>query len=106
MLPAHPPLPTARNLPFHVAVGSHSSIAIRESGDGVSVAATLQWAGGAATYSTAVIVTLGNVSVLSASQDGGCCQPAAAINTSAPIIGEPPWTLATLAGLCGQAGRF
>ena len=42
-MPAHPPLPTAWNLPFHVVLsGSHTSILMSESLDGVSVAATLQ----------------------------------------------------------------
>ncbi len=45
MVPAHPPLPTARSLPFHPVVGSQTSILIFESVDGVNVAATLQNAG-------------------------------------------------------------
>src|SRR5688572_9523121 len=45
MLPFHPPLPVAWNLPFHPEAGSHTSILISESGDGLSVAATRQNAG-------------------------------------------------------------
>ena len=40
--PAHPPLPTAWNLPFHPPVGSHTSILISESLVGFNVAATRQ----------------------------------------------------------------
>ena len=45
IVPAHPPFPTARNLPFQFSAGSHSSISIWESADGVSVASTRQKAG-------------------------------------------------------------
>jgi hypothetical protein len=45
MTPAHPPLPTAWNLPFQCSTGSHTSISIAESGDGFSIAATRQCAG-------------------------------------------------------------
>src|SRR6185503_7248226 len=45
MLPFHPPLPVDWNLPFHPAAGSHTSILMSESGEGVSVAATRQKAG-------------------------------------------------------------
>src|SRR5882757_5505991 len=45
MLPAHAPLPTACSLPFHACAGSHTSILMSESLDGVSVAATRQNAG-------------------------------------------------------------
>jgi len=45
MFPAHPPLPTARNLPFQFCVGSHSSIPMCESDDGSSVATTRQNSG-------------------------------------------------------------
>src|SRR4051794_29736860 len=47
IVPAHPPLPTAWNLPFQPDAGSHTSILISESGDGVSVAATRQNPGSA-----------------------------------------------------------
>src|SRR5215510_2307674 len=48
IVPAHPPLPTAWNLPFHVELsGSQTSILMSESLDGVNVAATLQKAGSA-----------------------------------------------------------
>src|SRR6476619_3121001 len=48
MVPAHPPLPTAWNLPFHALLsGSHTSILMSESLEGVSVAAILQNAGSA-----------------------------------------------------------
>src|SRR5262245_8342105 len=40
--PVHAPLPTACNFPFHPEVGSHTSILMSESLDGVSVAATRQ----------------------------------------------------------------
>src|SRR5882672_12141314 len=43
MVPAHPPLPTAWNLPFHVVLsGSQTSILMSESLVGVSVAVTRQ----------------------------------------------------------------
>src|SRR5882724_1014558 len=53
MLPAHAPLPTASNLPFHpppppANVGSQISILMSESLEGVSVAATRQNGGSAA----------------------------------------------------------
>ena len=37
-MPAHPPLPTPCNFPFHPAAGSHTSTLMSESLDGVSVA--------------------------------------------------------------------
>src|SRR5262247_3127508 len=45
MVPAQPPLPTAWYLPFHPALGSQTSILMSESDEGVSVAATRQYAG-------------------------------------------------------------
>ena len=39
MLPFHPPLPTAWNLPFQPDAGSQTSILISESDEGFSVAA-------------------------------------------------------------------
>src|SRR5262249_40511399 len=42
MVPAHAPLPTDSNLPFHPDSGSHTSIFISESFVGVNVAATRQ----------------------------------------------------------------
>src|SRR4051794_35177093 len=45
IVPAHPPLPTAWNFPFHPAVGSHTSILMSESLDGAMVAATRQNSG-------------------------------------------------------------
>src|SRR6185295_11117129 len=46
MMPAAPPLPVPRNLPFHAAVGGiQTSILMCDSGVGVSVAATRQNAG-------------------------------------------------------------
>ena len=45
MLPFQPPLPIAWNLPFQPAAGSHTSILMSESADGLSVAATRQNAG-------------------------------------------------------------
>src|SRR2546428_811744 len=45
MTPAQPPLPTAWNFPFQATAGSHTSILMSESDDGVSVAATRQNAG-------------------------------------------------------------
>src|SRR2546430_13527547 len=45
MLPAHPPLPTARNLPFQFCAGIHNSIPMCESADGASVATTRQNSG-------------------------------------------------------------
>src|SRR5688500_5275777 len=45
MLPFHPPLPTAWNLPFQPDAGSQTSILMSDSGVGVSVAATRQNAG-------------------------------------------------------------
>src|SRR5229473_1496110 len=45
MVPAHPPLPTASNLPFHPDSGIQISTLISESLDGFSVAAMRQNAG-------------------------------------------------------------
>src|SRR5688572_8751926 len=45
MVPAQPPLPTAWNLPFHATAGSHTSILMSESEEGVCVATTRQKAG-------------------------------------------------------------
>src|ERR1700684_2869009 len=45
MLPAQPPLPTPWNFWFQPSMGSHSSMRMSESLDGVSVAATRQNAG-------------------------------------------------------------
>src|SRR5437016_1028892 len=63
MLPAHPPLPTARNFPFQFSAGIHNSISMCESEDGANVAPTLQYAGRGATAvanSAAVTVTVGS----------------------------------------------
>src|SRR3989442_6525403 len=80
MIPAQPPFPTASNFWFQVSAGSQISIAISESDDGFSSAATRQnagtirrpgcagpgWVGGlnspAGTSSAIVIVVLGNES--------------------------------------------
>src|SRR6187399_128101 len=45
MLPAQPPLPTPWSLPFHPETGSHTSILMSESLDGLSVAVTRHIAG-------------------------------------------------------------
>src|SRR5580658_7105714 len=45
MTPAHPPLPTAWNFPFHPEAGSQTSILMSESSLGFKVAATRQNAG-------------------------------------------------------------
>src|SRR2546421_289590 len=45
MEPAKPPFPTARNFPFQLDAGSHSSILIRESDVGLRVISTRQCAG-------------------------------------------------------------
>src|SRR5262245_31491262 len=45
MVPAHPPLPTAWNLPFHPASGNQTSTLMSESLDGRIVAAMRQKAG-------------------------------------------------------------
>jgi len=60
MEPPQPPLPTARNLPFHPVTGSHTSIPISESLVGLSVAATRQ-KGGRPEISFALLVTLASV---------------------------------------------
>src|SRR5688572_10254328 len=121
MVPAQPPLPTARNLPFQFSAGSHSSISMCESEDGVSVTATRQWAGSsvpapprprpvvdapAATDSTAVIVARVRESAFSGSQ-AGCCSIAAAAMTTREL------TIARLLSVCcgllldrRQTGRF
>src|SRR5471030_1670558 len=86
MMPAAPPLPVPRNLPFHVAVGgSQTSIRMCDSGVGVSVAAMRQNSGvfigvplalapgarnvPAYTSTAAVIVAAGSLSAPSASQE-------------------------------------
>src|SRR5690242_1137547 len=73
--PLNAPLPTARNLPFQFSSGSHSSILMSESVDGVSVAATRHSAGKAgeaaeplaAIGCAAVSVTLTRASAVSRS---------------------------------------
>src|SRR5438874_8958811 len=87
-MPAHPPFPTASNLPFQSsAAGIHNSISMWESADGVSTMAARQYAGSisggavgaparptgarngpAGTDSAAVIVTLGSLSDFKLSQ--------------------------------------
>ena len=42
MVPFHPPLPTARSLPFQPVVGSQTSTLMSESAEGRNVAATRQ----------------------------------------------------------------
>src|SRR5262245_31581013 len=42
IVPAHPPLPTPWNFPFHPDVGSQTSILMSESLEGFNVAATRQ----------------------------------------------------------------
>src|SRR5262245_16453631 len=106
MLPAQPPLPTARNFPFQFSPGIHNSISMRESGDGASTAATRQYAGRGApcaprpprpgccapagTDSTALIVVFGNESDFKPSH--AVCGDAAANSTTARVVimGEPP----------------
>src|ERR1700722_4670592 len=60
MEPPQPPLPTARNLPFHPVTGSHTSIPISESLVGLSVAATRQ-KGGRPEISFALLDTVASV---------------------------------------------
>src|ERR1700722_18032425 len=77
MVPAQPPLPTASYFPFQLAAGSWTTILMSESVDGLSVAATRQWAGDAACAgieSAAVIVVCGSESDLSRSH--GVCAAA------------------------------
>src|SRR5580765_2058425 len=81
ILPAHPPFPTAWNLPFQFSTGSQSSISIWESEEGFSTAATRQRAGTAvcalppermgpaAADSAAVIVVFASVSDLRCSHE-------------------------------------
>src|SRR2546423_1021856 len=91
MGPGHAPFPTPRNLPFHPASGSQTSIRMLESGVGFNSAATRQNAGSvdafaepgngtltsaalkapAATVSAEVICALGSASLVSESQ--GVC---------------------------------
>jgi hypothetical protein len=88
MEPAQPPFPTAWSFPFHPDVGSHTSILMSESDDGVSVPAIRQKEGrrlngGAAvpvlpggvnppagTGWAMVIVVCGNASDANVAQDG------------------------------------
>ena len=49
MVPAHPPLPTPANLPFHFSSGSHTSNRICDSALGVMTPATRQNGGRLAT---------------------------------------------------------
>src|SRR6266850_2315479 len=55
MTPAQPPLPTAWNFPFQAAAGSHTSIRMSESDDGLSVAATRQKAGSWRNWGTGAV---------------------------------------------------
>src|SRR5512145_3178736 len=98
MLPAHPPLPTASNLPFQFSVGIHISISMCESDEGARTAATRQcagsttgggaevpgaWNGPAGTLVAAVIVTFGSESVRRLSH--ATAGAASAWNANAPI---------------------
>src|SRR5262245_32152539 len=102
MLPAQPPLPTARNLPFQFSAGIHNSISMLESGDGFNVNATLQCAGNvaacprpppaccpAATNSAEVIVACGVERDFKPSQDG-CWNIAAATTRPSTEVITPP----------------
>src|SRR5580704_14863597 len=101
IVPAQPPLPTARNLPFQFSAGSQISISMCESGVGASTAAMRQWAGSAigscprpavygpaATSSAAVMVISGPASDLRPSH--GVADARVPANMSAPII-EASW---------------
>src|SRR5580698_9012702 len=86
MAPDHPPFPLATNFSFHPDTGSHTSILISESLDGLSVAATLQYAGvfpAAATSCARVIVVSGSFSEARLSHDAA--QAATAPNVAATI---------------------
>src|SRR5687767_13749572 len=61
--PANPPLPTAMNLPFHVAAGNHTSILMSEPAAGLSVAATRQNGGRSIRLAFGVPVTPGGTNV-------------------------------------------
>src|ERR1700704_818613 len=101
MTPAQPPLPTAWNLPFHFSSGSHTSISMCESDEGVSTMATRQRGGTrdcapygpAGTDSAAVIVVFGNDKDFSFShvvpELVSVANNAAAVTA---IISEPPST--------------
>src|SRR5712691_6638369 len=106
MVPAHPPLPTAWNLPFQPDAGIQASILMSESLDGFSVAATQQNAGRlrnaatgraavppagaggmnapASTTFASVIVAVGSVSDARLSHD------------LAPVASSSPFTAAAL----------
>src|SRR5207237_5671767 len=86
MFPSHPPLPTPWNLPFHPDAGIHTSIRIRESSVGLSVAATRHKPGnisrscdrapggvyGPAGTNTAVVITVsGKLNARNVSHDAG-----------------------------------
>jgi hypothetical protein len=101
MVPAQPPLPTARNFPFQFSAGSQISISMCESGVGARTAAMRQWAGRAtgccprpavdgpaATSSAAVMVISGPASDLRLSH--GVAAASVPTNMSAPII-EASW---------------
>src|SRR5688572_19639086 len=101
--PFQPPLPVAWNLPFQPEEGSHTSILMSESGEGLSVAATRQKAGRfvncappprpppcgganapAATDCAIVIVASGNLSDESISHD--CAAAGRAFNSTTVVM--------------------
>src|SRR5207249_11512089 len=79
MLPDHPPLPTARNLPFQSVAGSHTSILMSESLDGASVATTRQ-NGGRSAYARALPPPAAPAPAVT-----GWAKPPAAINAAVVI---------------------
>src|SRR5919201_6145864 len=115
MMPLHPPLPTASNLPFHPDAGIHTSILMSESADGESVAVTRQNAGSvataagggapgpdvgsvsfpASTASALEIVVLASFSVFSVSNDDGPVRSCAAAHAIPTAINATTTTFMT-----------
>src|SRR6266705_3036012 len=115
MVPAHPPLPTAWNLPFQPDAGIQTSILMSESLVGFSVAATRQNAGSALNAAPGppraaggvnspgpigcanVMVVSGNVS------DARLSQVAAAAGTESAVATQPTIKIIRISFLRNEA---
>src|ERR1043166_7888560 len=102
MMPAQPPLPTIWNLPFHPSAGSHASISICESSDGLSTAAIRQYAGrmiGGACGAPPRRPAAGVCGLAATGPPGGPCGPGGTNGPAGTICAE-------VMLVCGSANDF
>ncbi len=99
--PDQPPLPTAWNLPFHPATGSHTSTLISESLVGVSVAATRQNAGSDAKSAALFCPPVAGSAGVKAPAATGCASVMVAWGSAsfASVSQEPPAACAYAVGV-------